>query len=114
MRRQMVGEAADLVQSTLEWVLANDAGKALSAATNIQETFGLCLGAWIMGDSVGAARERVAAGDSGPFQKSKLALAHVCATHVFPKARACHKSVISGTGGILNLSPDALQTTCNA
>lgn len=74
----------------------------------------MCVGGWIMGDSVGAARARVAAGDSGPFQKSKLALAHVYATHVFPKARACHESVISGTDAILSLSPDALQTTSNA
>lgn len=109
----IVGEAADLVQSTLDWVLANDAAKAMSAATNIQETFGLCLGAWIMGDTVGAASAKIAAGNSGPFLKSKLALAQVYATHVFPKARACHEMVLKGTDAILDLAPEALRTTGN-
>ena len=83
---------------------------ALAAATNIQETFGLCLGAWIMGDAVRAATARQKAGDTAPFLTAKLALAQVYATHVFPKAQACHSCVIDGSEAILDLSPSDLRT----
>lgn len=108
----VVGAAADLMQSALDWALAQDAPKALSAATNIQEVFGLCLGAWIMGDAVRAASARIEAGENTPFLTSKLALAQVYATHVLPKARACHCAVVDGADAVLDLPPEALRANC--
>ncbi|MCK0151332.1 acyl-CoA dehydrogenase [Marivita sp. S6314] len=106
----IVTEAADLVQSALDWALAQDTHKALSAATNIQETFGLCLGAWVMGDAVRAAQFRIDATGATPYLSSKLALAQVYATHLFPKARACLSAVTDGADDILSLPPEALRT----
>ncbi len=107
--QRIVSEAADLMQYTLDWTLSQEPSKALSAATNIQEVFGLCLGAWIMGDTVRAATARINAGDTAPFLTAKLSLANVYATHVLPKATACHRCVVDGTDVILDLSPAALR-----
>lgn len=108
--QRTLSSAADLMQSAVDWALAQDPKTALAAATNIQETFGLCLGAWIMGDAVRAATARQKAGDTAPFLTAKLALAQVYATHVFPKAQACHSCVIDGSEAILDLSPSDLRT----
>ena len=47
-----------------------------------------------MGDSVRAATTRIVASDTTPSLAPKLALAQIYATHVFPKARACHDGLI--------------------
>ncbi|WP_281982474.1 acyl-CoA dehydrogenase [Thalassorhabdomicrobium marinisediminis] len=101
--------AADLMQSCVDWAMAQDAPKALSAATNIQEVFGLCLGAWIMGDTVRAATARTEAGQGSPHLDAKLALAQVYATHLLPKAYACHNAVVTGADAVLDLAPEALR-----
>ncbi|PVA05437.1 acyl-CoA dehydrogenase C-terminal domain-containing protein [Thalassorhabdomicrobium marinisediminis] len=101
--------AADLMQSCVDWAMAQDAPKALSAATNIQEVFGLCLGAWIMGDTVRAATARTEAGQGSPHLDAKLALAQVYATHLLPKAKACQSAVVTGADAVLDLAPEALR-----
>ena len=100
----LVTEAADIVEGITNWILSGDPARALAAATNVQEAFGLCLGAWAMGDAVRAARARLDAGETGAHLQARLPLARVYATHVFPKARACRDVVTAGTDAIMDLT----------
>jgi 3-(methylthio)propanoyl-CoA dehydrogenase len=104
-----VGEAADLVAATVDWLLQQPPEVARAAATNVLEMFGLCAGAWIMADASRAAEARIAGGEDSAFLRSKLRLSQVYATQIFPKARACHNIAVRGTSAILDLPATDLQ-----
>lgn len=106
----MVAEAADLIEATVVWLLAQDARTALASATNVQEMFGFCTGAWVMADAANAAARRIAAGEDNAFLHAKLRLARVYATQIFPRARVCHEIAVRGTAAILDLPASDLKT----
>lgn len=99
----LAGEAADLVEAMIDWLLQQQPQTALAAATNAMEMFGLCAGAWIMADADDAAAARIAAGEDSAHLQAKRRLARVYASHIFPRARACRDTAMAGTADILDL-----------
>lgn len=105
----LAGEAADLVEAMIDWLLQQDAKTALAAATNVMEMFGLCAGAWIMADADDAAAARISAGEGTPYLQAKRRLARVYASHIFPRTRACRDAAMAGTADIMDLPASDLQ-----
>lgn len=105
----LAGDAADLTEAMIDWLLQLDARTALAAATNVMEMFGLCAGAWIMADADDAAAARISAGESPPYLQAKRRLARIYASHIFPRARACRDAAMAGTADIMDLPASDLQ-----
>ena len=99
----LASEAADLIEETVAWLLAQEPKTALASASNVLEVFGLCAGAWVMADAARAASARIEAGQDSGHLRAKLRLARVYASHVLPRARACRDVATAGTEAILDL-----------
>ncbi|WP_321367511.1 acyl-CoA dehydrogenase [uncultured Celeribacter sp.] len=99
----MVEEAAGIVGDLTDWLVAQNGSEPLSAAVNILETFGVCLGAWVMGDAAMAAAKRISEDRAVPHAKAKLNMVRFYATNVFPTAAALHAIAKSGNRATLAL-----------
>ncbi len=100
----MVEEAAGIVSDLTEWLVAQNSSEPLSAAVNILETFGICLGAWVMGDAAMAASKRLADGRKTTHATAKLSMVRFYASNVFPMAAALHAISKAGNSATLALT----------
>ncbi len=100
----MVEEAAGIVGDLTDWLVAQNGTEPLSAAVNILEAFGICLGAWVMGDAAISASKRLAEGRNTTHAKAKLSMVRFYASNVFPMAAALHAISKTGNGATLALT----------
>jgi alkylation response protein AidB-like acyl-CoA dehydrogenase len=99
-----VMDAADTVQRLTDWVVAQNGAEPLAAAANVLECFGICLGAWAMGDAAIAAAARLDQGKTPDHARSKLKITRFYMQNVLPKAAALCVTVTSGAGSVLELT----------
>lgn len=99
-----VGEAADIVDDLTDWLLAQRGAEPLAAAVTVLECFGICLGAWAMGDAAISAADRLDKGRVVAHARAKLKIVLFYMTNVRPRAAALSAMVKSGTGSILDLT----------
>ncbi|WP_330628239.1 acyl-CoA dehydrogenase (plasmid) [Thioclava litoralis] len=101
-----VNEAAALVEEVTQWIIGQNGQEPQASACAVLELFGLCLGAWAMGDAAYHAAKRLAAGRQTAHARAKLAMADFYMAQCFPMARALRRMVEDGAASILALEPE--------
>ncbi len=111
----LAGIAANLkngaaaLTAAADWILANynDKPQAVHAGSvPFLKLTGIVAGGWLMAKSAGVAAARIAAGDSDPFYRAKLATAEYFATHQLPFAAAYAAEVMGGAEAVFGLAED--------
>ncbi len=102
-------EAAALLTSMREWLLAQEAPVALEVSNSVLELTGLCLAAWGMAGNLTAAKALLATNQSNSFARTRIAIAQFFAARLFPQARAALMIAISESHRFSDLTPDLLR-----
>ncbi len=100
---------AAALTAAADWILANynDKPQAVHAGSvPFLKLTGIVAGGWLMAKSAGVAAARIAAGDSDPFYRAKLATAEYFATHQLPFAAAYAAEVMGGAEAVFGLAED--------
>lgn len=97
-------DAADTVEDLTDWLLAQNGSEPLASAVTILECFGICLGAWAMGDAAVSAATRLEQGRSTAHAQAKLKIVHFYMKNVLPKAASLSAAVKGGAGSVLDLT----------
>ncbi len=100
---------AAALTSAADWILANynERPQAVHAGSvPFLKLTGIVAGGWLMAKSAGIAAARIAAGDSDPFYRAKLATAEYFATHQLPFAAAYAAEVMGGAEAVFGLAED--------
>ena len=97
-------DAADTVEDLTDWLLAQNGSEPLAGAVTILECFGICLGAWAMGDAAISAATRLEQGRSPAHAQAKLKIVHFYIKNVLPKAASLSATVKGGAGSVLDLT----------
>lgn len=89
-----------------DWILANYAEQPQAVhagSVPFLKLTGIVVGGWLMARSAQIAAQRIAAGDSDPFYRAKLATAEYFATHQLPFAAAYAAETTGGAAATLAL-----------
>ncbi len=97
-------DAADTVEDLTDWLLAQNGSEPLAGAVTILECFGICLGAWAMGDAAISAATRLEQSRSPAHAQAKLKIVHFYMKNVLPKAASLSATVKGGAGSVLDLT----------
>lgn len=97
-------DAADTVENLTDWLLAQNGSEPLAGAVTILECFGICLGAWAMGDAAISAATRLEQDRSPEHARAKLKIVQFYMKNVLPKAESLSAAVKGGTGSVLDLT----------
>jgi alkylation response protein AidB-like acyl-CoA dehydrogenase len=100
---------AAALTSAADWILANynERPQAVHAGSvPFLKLTGIVAGGWLMAKSAGIAAARIAAGDSDPFYRAKLATAEYFAMHQLPFAAAYAAEVMGGAEAVFGLAED--------
>jgi acyl-CoA dehydrogenase len=108
---QRLGTALKAWTATTEWLAANAktglSGVLTAAVPYLDLAVAVC-GGWMMGKAALAAAAKIAAGDTDPFYRAKLASARFYADQQLPKAGGLAEIVVTGDAAIAGLSGEEL------
>ena len=102
--------AVNALESAVSWIFANfstDPKAAHAGAVPFLHLFGIVAGGWQMGRAAVIARRKIAAGETDPFWKAKLATTRFYADHFLTQSSGLAESVIAGAAGTLELAEDS-------
>jgi alkylation response protein AidB-like acyl-CoA dehydrogenase len=100
---------AAALTAAADWILANYNAQPQAVhagSVPFLKLTGIVAGGWLMAKSAGVAAARIAAGDSDPFYRAKLATAEYFATHQLPFAAAYAAEVMGGAEAVFGLAED--------
>jgi acyl-CoA dehydrogenase len=108
---QRLGAALKAWTGTTEWLAANAktglSGVMTAAVPYLNLAVAVC-GGWLMGKAALAAAARLAAGETDPFYRAKIASARFYADQSLPAALGYAETVMAGDAAIAGLDGEAL------
>jgi hypothetical protein len=106
-----LGTGLDALERAAEYIVVGFNGDVRAVAVGavpFLRLMGIVSGGWMMARAALAARAHIAAGDSDPFYRTKIATALFYAAHTLPMAAGLSQVVVGGGASALAVAEDQL------